>query len=174
MAQDSIKWSLRPAWRLAIAVVVGLILTTVTLAWPAIVRGDSPPEILQVKVTSSKGTYFYSPSLGSNGGTTYFNNLIGEGADQIITVTVVVSDDNPITFLGGPAFGIEPSTNISTSNGVTSTWSVSYTIQSSHGSYNNVAFIIVDGDDNRDTAAISFVRDNTDPVLNLVDITDPD
>jgi len=174
MAQDSIKWGLRPAWRLAIAVVVGLMLTTVTLAWPAIVRGDSPPEILQVEVTSSKDTYFYSPSLGNSGGTTYFNNLIGEGADQIITVTVVVSDENPITFSGGLAFGIAPTTNISTSHGVTSTWSVSYTIQSSHGSYNNVAFIIVDGDDNRDTVAISFIQDNDDPVLALVDVTDPD
>ncbi len=174
MAQDSIKWGLRPAWRLAIAVVVGLTLTAVTLAWPAIVRGDSPPEIVQVEVTSSSDTFFYSPSLGDSGGTTYFNNLIGEGADQIITVTVVVSDDNPITFLGGSAFGIEPSTNISTSYGITSTWSVSYTIQSSHTSYNNVAFVIIDGDDDRDTVAISFIQDNIDPELDLVDVTDPD
>ena len=174
MAQDSIIWGLRPAWRLAIAVVVGLILTAVTLAWPAIVRGDSPPEIVQVEVVSSQDTFFYSPPLGDSGGTTYFNNLSGEGADQIITVTLVVSDDNPITFLGGSAFGIEPSTTISTSYGITSTWSVSYTIQSSHGSYNNVAFVIVDGDDERDTVAISFIQDITDPVLDLVDVTDPD
>jgi hypothetical protein len=135
MAEDSMKWGLRPAGRLAIAVAVGLLLTVLTLAWPAVVRGQSPPEIIQVEVTSSKGTYFYSPDLGANGGTTHFNNKINEGAGQIITVTVVVADDNPTTFLGGPAFGIAPTTDISTSHGITSTWSVSYTILSSHGSY---------------------------------------
>jgi len=119
MTEDSLNRDLRPARRLAIAMVIGLALTTVGLAWPAIVHGNSPPEITQVEVTSSKGTFFYSPPLGQSGGTTYFNNVSGEGADQIITVTVVVLDDNPTTFLGGTAFGISPSTNISTSHGVT-------------------------------------------------------
>jgi hypothetical protein len=174
MAQDSIKWGLRPAWRLAIAVVVGLTLTAVTLAWPAIVRGDSLPKIIQVKVTSSSDTFFYSPSLGDSGGTTYFNNLSGEGADQIITVTVVVSDDNPITFVGGSAFGIEPSTNISTSYGITSTWSVSYTIQSNHNSQNGISFTITDGHGYTDTATISFIRDVIGPDVAVTNVTDPD
>jgi hypothetical protein len=174
MAEDSMKWGLRPAWRLAIAVAVGLMLTVVTLAWPAIVRGDSPPEILNVEVTSSKDTFFYSPPLGNSGGDTYFNNAsVAQGAGQIITVTVVVSDDNPVTFTGGLAFGISPSTNISTSHGITSTWSVSYTIQSSHGSENNVLFTIIDGDGFGDIATISFIQDNTPPQLELVDVTDP-
>jgi hypothetical protein len=174
MAEDSMKWGLRPAGRLAMAVAVGLLLTVVTLAWPAIVRGQPQlPKIIQVEVTSSKGTYFYSPDLGASGGTTYFNNVSGKGADQIITVTVVVEDDNPTTFLGGAAFDIEPSTTVSTSYGITSTWSVSYTILSSHGRYDNIAFTIEDGDNARDTVAISFVPDNTAPELKLVDVTDP-
>ncbi len=174
MAQDSRIWSLRPAWRLAIAVVVGLTLTAVTLAWPAIVRGDPPPEIIQVEVVSSQDTFFYVEALDDSGGTTYFNNLSGEGAGQIITVTVVVSDENPITFSGGFAFGIAPTTNISTSYGVTSTWSVSYTIQSSHFTEDNVLFVIMDGHGDTDVVTINFFQDNTDPVLNLVDVTDPD
>ncbi|GAB4541515.1 MAG: hypothetical protein Kow0063_32440 [Anaerolineae bacterium] len=172
MAEDSRTWSLGPAWRLALAILVGLLLTAVTMAWPAIVRGDPPPRILQVEVTSSKGTFFYSPPLGENGGTTYFNNLSGEGAGQIITVTVVVSDDNPTTFSGGFAFGIAPSTNISTSYGITSTWSVTYIIQSTHGSYSNVLFTILDGNSSADAATISFIQDNIDPVIELVDVTD--
>jgi hypothetical protein len=152
---------------------VGLLLTAVAMAWPAVVRGDSPPEIIQVEVSSSKGTFFYSPALGENGGTTYFNNVIGEGAGQIITVTVVVSDDNPTTFSGGLAFGISPYTNVSTSYGTTSTWSVTYTIQSIHGSANDVLFTILDGSGFADAATISFIQDNTDPQVELVDVTDP-
>ena len=175
MAQDSLRWDLRPAWRLAIAIGIGLALTAVALAWPAIVRGDSPPpQITGVEVTSSKGTYFYSPPLDENGGDTYFNNAsISEGAGQIITVTVVVSDDNPTTLDGGSAFGITPSTNISTSYGITSTWSVTYTIQAGYGTQPNVFFTIFDADGGWATARISFIQDNTDPVLDLVDVTNP-
>ena len=145
MAQDSVRWDLRPACRLAIAIGVGLALTAVALAWPAIVQGQSSaPQITAIEVTSSNGTYFYSPPLGENGGDTYFNNLDNEGAGQIITVTVVVSDDNPTTFYGGSAFGIAPSTNISTSYGITSTWSVTYTIEAGYGTQPNVDFTVVD------------------------------
>jgi len=150
-------------------------LTTVALAWPAIVQGQPPPpQITSIEVTSSKGTYFYSPPLGEDGGDTYFNNFsISEGAGQIITVTVVVSDDNPTTFYGGSAFGIAPSTNISTSYGITSTWSVTYTIEAGYGTQPNVHFTIFDADDGEASATINFVQDNTKPELDLVDVTSP-
>lgn len=163
MAQDSVKWDWRPAWKLATAIVIGLTLVLVALAWPAMVRGDSHPVITQVEVKSSKNTFFYSPPLDDSGGTVYFNNLSGEGADQIITVTVTVSDANPIRFDGGSAFGITPSTNISTSYGATSTWSVTYTIGASDASENGVVFTVTDSLNSIATTTITFTQDITDP-----------
>ncbi|MEJ2555002.1 MAG: hypothetical protein P8186_01970, partial [Anaerolineae bacterium] len=75
MAEDCIKSTLRPAWRLGIAIAAGLALVVVILARPAIVRGDSPPVITQVEVTSSNSSYFYSPPLADTGGSVYFNSL---------------------------------------------------------------------------------------------------
>ena len=66
MAEDSVRWNLAPAWRLFIAILVGLALTVLAMVWPAIVRGVSPPDIIQVEITSSKGTFFYSPPLDGN------------------------------------------------------------------------------------------------------------
>ena len=53
MTEDSLKRGLRPAWRLALAMVIGLTLTAVVLAWPTIVHGNSPPEITQVEAISA-------------------------------------------------------------------------------------------------------------------------
>ena len=133
------------------------------LVWPAMVRGDAAPDIIQIEITSGKDTFFYSPPLDDNGGTTYFNNLAGQGADQIITVTVTVSDDNATTFSGGHAFGITPTTNLSTSYGITSTWSVTYTIGAADTSEDGILFTITDGHNLTDTVTITFTQDNVPP-----------
>jgi hypothetical protein len=167
------QWNLRPAWKVAIATLAGLALTALVLAWPAIVRGASPPVITQVQVTSSKSTFFYSPALPDTGGTVYFNSL-GGGAGQIITVTVTVSDDNPLAFSGGYAFGITPTTLIpSSQNGTSSTWSVAYTVQAGHGSENGIRFVITDSNNFTDTTTISFTLDDTPPVVNYTGVTLP-
>ena len=142
MAESSTKRSLRPARMLTTGIMAGLALVAAALTWPTLVHGaDTQPVITQVLVTSSKGTFFYSP-LTDTGGSVYFNNLNGEGADQVITVTVTVSDDNPALFSGGHAFGITPTTSVSNTDG---TWSVTYTIRSTDTTENGVLFAITDG-----------------------------
>ncbi len=164
MAEDSIKSTLRPAWRLGIAMAAGLALAAVMLAWPAIVRGDQAPLITQVEVTSSKSTYFYSPPLADTGGTVYFNSLSSEGANQIITVTVTVSDTDPIRFDGGTAFGSTPFSMVPTTHSdTTSTWSVAYTIGTGASSQNGIVFTVTDSTSATDTITLTFTRDNTDP-----------
>lgn len=163
MAKDFIRWELRPVWRLTIAIVLGLLLAAMALAWPAAVRGDSPPTITRVEVTSSKSEFFHSPPLAELGGTVYFSNLGGQGADQIITVTVTVSDDNPVLFSGDLAFGIAPTTSISTTYGTTSTWSVIYTIHASDSSQDGILFTISDASNLTDTVTLTFTRDTTGP-----------
>lgn len=166
MAEDSIESTLRPAWRLVIAIVIGLALAVMVLAWPAIVRGDSPPVITQVEVTSSKSGFFYSPSLAETGGSVYFNSLSGEGAGQTISVTVTVSDTDPIRFDGGTAFGITPSTSVSTTHdGTTSTWSVVYTIGADAPSQDGVVFTVTDSLSATDTISIDFIQDNAAPTI---------
>jgi hypothetical protein len=66
-----------------------------------------PPQIETITVTSSEGTYFYSPGLGEEGGTVYFNSVGGEGAGQVLAVTVTCSG-TVTSFEGAPAFGSNP------------------------------------------------------------------
>jgi hypothetical protein len=168
MTEYSTKWERQPGRRLVITLALGLLLAGVAIAWPTAVLGDSAPVITQVIITSSSGTFFYSPPLTELGGSVYFNNLNGEGADQILSVTATVSDVNPTTFSGGFAFGIAPTTSISTSYGITSTWTVTYTIHASDASQNGVVFTISDSTDLHDTFTVNFVRDVDDPTLNVV------
>jgi hypothetical protein len=166
MAEDSIRSTLPPAWRLGIAMAAGLALTAVLLAWPAIVRGDQAPLITQVEVTSSNSPYFYSPPLADTGGTVYFNSVDGEGASQIITVTVTVSDTDPIRFDGGTAFSRTPSISVPTTyEGTTSTWSVTYTIGKGDASEPGVVFTVTDSLSATDTISINFIQDNVSPSL---------
>ncbi len=168
MAEDSIKSTLRPAWRLVIAMAAGLALAVMVLARPAIVRADSPPVITQVEVTSSKSGFFYSPPLADTGGSVYFNSLSGEGADQIISVTVTVSDTDPIRFDGGTAFDGTPSSSVPTTNdGTTSTWSVAYTIGADDASEPGVVFTVTDSLSATDTITINFIQDNAAPTIIL-------
>ncbi len=162
-----------PFFKLMAAIVLGLVTTGLALAWPAVAQSVSPPDILQVEVVSSQDAFFYSPPLTQQGGDVYFNNQIGEGAGQIITVTVTVSDDNPTNFSGGPAFGITPTTNISTPYVTTSTWSLTYTIRAIDGSENGVVFTITDLNNLTDTIILTFTQDITDPPVSFVDVTNP-
>jgi hypothetical protein len=159
MAKNYSERDLRPVWRLAVAVTLGLVLAGLALAWPGAVRSASPPVITQVEVTSSKGAFFYSPPLGQEGGGVYFNNLAGKGAGQILTVTVTVSDDNARSFAGGLAFGVQPSTTVSATQGTNSVWSVSYAVQAEHDSEIDVLFTSTDADGLTDTLTIDFLRD---------------
>ena len=169
MAEATKTQSLRSALKLTAAVAVGLLLTVMALAWPALAEGGTAPQITGVSVSSSKSGFFYSP-LTNTGGTVYFNNLSGEGAGQIITVTVTISDDNPTRFDGGYAFGITPTTSISNPDG---TWSVTYTIRVTDTSENGVVFTITDGDNLTDTIIITFTQDIADPAVAFTDVTDP-
>jgi hypothetical protein len=169
MAESSIKSSLRPARMLTTAIMAGLALVAATLTWPALVKATgTPPSITLVQVASSKGEFFYSP-LTDTGGSVYFNNLSGQGADQVITVTVTVFDDNPALFSGGSAFGIAPTTSVSNTDG---TWSVTYTVSSSATTENGILFAITDGDSLSSTITISFTRDITPPAVAFTGFTD--
>jgi hypothetical protein len=173
MTEYSTKWERQPGRRLAIAVALGLALFGMVLAWPTIARSESRPVITRIDVTSSKNPFLYSPALSSEGGTVYFNNLSGQGADQILTVTVTVSDDNPSIFSGGLAFNVAPTTSISKSYGITSTWSVTYLVRDTDASQNGILFTITDANNFTDTARITFTQDITAPEIHLLDVTDP-
>jgi hypothetical protein len=162
MVESPAKRSLRPVRMLATAITAGLAMVAAALAWPTLVQADTQPVITQVQVTSSKGTFFYS-LLTDTGGSVYFNNLDGEGADQVITVTVTVSDDNPAMFSGGYAFGITPTTSVSNTDG---TWSVTYTVHSTDTTENGVLFAVTDGNCLSSTVTITFTQDISDPSIN--------
>jgi hypothetical protein len=173
MAEYSNKRELQSVQRLAIAVTLGLALFGMVLAWPSIARSESPPVITQIKVTSSESSFLYSPPLNPEGGTVYFNNLVGLGDDQVLTVTVTVSDDNASIFAGGLAFGVAPTTTISVPAGITSTWSVTYLVRPADVSQNGILFTITDSTSLTDTARITFTQDITAPEIRLLDVTDP-
>ena len=130
----------------------------------------SPPQIVTATVTSSKETYFYDdPGLGEEGGTVRFNNLDGEGAGQVITVTVTVTGIMPITLTGAPAFGMTPTPDMNSSGEL----AVTYTIGSSAGTENGVLFTITASDGLTDTAVITFTQDITDPTIVVTKTADP-
>jgi hypothetical protein len=134
-------------------------LTAVVWPVPVVYAGD--PTIITITVTSSLETYFYDPGLEEEGGTVYFNNLIGEGGGQVITVTTTVSGSMPITLTGATAFGMTPisDTNSSGELGIT------YTIGTSAGTENGVLFTVTDSDGLTDTALITFTQDITEPTI---------
>jgi hypothetical protein len=138
--------------------------------WPVPVVYAEGPEIITLTVTSSLETYFYDPGLDPTGGTVYFNNLIGEGGGQVITVTTTVSGSMPITLTGATAFGMTP---ISDTNS-TGELGITYTIGTSAGTENGVLFTVTDSDGFTDTALITFTQDITDPLVEFDDVTNPD
>jgi len=126
-----------------------------------VVHADSPPQIQTITVTSTKGTYFYSQGLGEEGGTVYFNNLAGEGAGQVITVTMTVTGSMPMTLTGTSAFGMTPMPDTTD----TGELGITYTIGISAGTENGVPFTVTASNGLTDTAAITFTQDITDPTI---------
>ena len=55
MAEDSVRWNLSPAWRLSIAILVGLALTVMAMVWPAIVDGSRPDVGWDLATTDHSG-----------------------------------------------------------------------------------------------------------------------
>lgn len=130
------------------------------VVWPVPVAYADDPEIITITVTSSLETYFYDPGLGMTGGEVFFNNLAGEGAGQVITVTMTVTGSMPITLTGDTAFGMTPISDTNT----TGELGITYTIGTSAGTENGVPFTITNAS-GFDTAVITFTQDNVDPGL---------
>ena len=160
---------------------IGLLMTIVfsaVLLWALaamvqttpVVHADGPLlQIETITVTSTKGTYFYNPGLGKEGGTVYFNNLAGEGAGQVLTVAMTVTGSMPITLTGAPAFGMTPMPDTTD----TGELGITYTIGISAGTQSGIVFTVTN-DSETDTAVITFTRDITDPTVEFIDFTDPD
>jgi hypothetical protein len=129
--------------------------------WPVPVVYADGPEIITITVTSNLETYFYDPGLEEEGGTVYFNNLVGEGGGQVITVTTTVSGSLPITLTGATAFGMTPISNTNS----TGELGITYTIGTSAGTENGVLFTVTDSGGFTDTALITFTQDITDPTI---------
>ena len=128
---------------------------------------DPPPQIETITVTSTKQTYFYNQGLGKEGGTVYFNSVGGEGARQVITVTMTVTGSMPITLTGAPAFGYNPPPD--TSN----PWEITYTVEMSAETQSGIVFTVTNAG-GFDTAVITFTQDITDPTVEFTDVTPPD
>ena len=133
-------------------------LTAVVWPVPAVYADD--PEIIMITVTSSLETYFYDPGLDPTGGTVYFNSVGGEGAGQVLTVTVTCSgtiDDS--TFEGAPAFGDTPPLDTS------APWQVTYTVEAGVGTQSGIVFTVTNTITETDTAVITFTEDITGPSI---------
>jgi len=130
------------------------------VVWPVPVVHADDPEILTITVTSNLETYFYDPGLDPTGGTVYFNSVGGEGAGQVLTVTVTcsgTSDDS--TFEGAPAFGDTPPLDTS------APWQVTYTVEAGAGTQSGIVFTVTNTITETDTAVITFTEDITGPSI---------
>jgi len=144
----------------------------------------TPPTVSAITVTSDKETYFCGTSDGcttintTTGGTAYFNNNVGEGDAQKMTVEFTWSD-GPVgsvmtQFLGGTAFSENPTYDGSTvgadTNGADG-WKQTYNINNGEGDQNNIAFTVYDLAGNYTTVNITFLRDNAAPTFAYNDPT---
>jgi hypothetical protein len=128
------------------------------MLWPVPVVYAEGPEIITLTVTSSLETYFYDPGLDPTGGTVYFNSLAGEGAGQVLTVTVTCS--GTIThFEGAPAFDNTPPPDTS------APWEITYTVEMGAETQNGIVFTVTNALSQTDTAVITFTQDITDPTI---------
>jgi len=149
-----------------VVVSAALLWALAALVWPVSVVYADDPEILTITVTSSRGTYFYDPGLDPTGGTVYFNSVGGEGAGQVLTVTVTCSG-TATRFEGAPAFNDTPPLDFS------APWQVTYTVEAGAGTQSGIAFTVTNVlSGTTDTAAITFTQDNTDPAITSPAITE--
>ncbi|MFC1595824.1 hypothetical protein ACFL4D_00885, partial [Candidatus Margulisiibacteriota bacterium] len=128
------------------------------------------PTISTINVSSSLADYFYSASSNVISKNVYFNNLAGEGAGQVVTLTVLWDDgvlDSPDYVSGNTIFGDSP---IDNSDVLISTLSYSLEVGVTT-TRNTVNIKVVDKAGRLATAAVYFVRDVVDPTLNIVAIT---
>ncbi|MCD6554886.1 MAG: Ig-like domain repeat protein, partial [Anaerolineae bacterium] len=114
------------------------------------------PEVETVTVTSD-GTYFYDPGLDADGGTVYFNSEPGEGADQVLTVTITFDEPHPASMAAAPAFDDTPPLD------TTAPWTAEYSVEAYAGTQSNVLFTVADTLGLTDTTTINFVQDNLPP-----------
>jgi hypothetical protein len=135
--------------------------------WPVPVVYADGPEILTITVTSNLETYFYDPGLDPTGGTVYFNSLAGEGAGQVLTVTVTCSGTITL-FEGAPAFDDTPPPDTS------APWEMTYTVEMGAETQSGIVFTVTDALSQTDTAVITFTQDITDPLVEFDDVTNPD
>jgi hypothetical protein len=117
------------------------------------------PVITEVSATSNDETHFYNPGLTADGGTVYFNSLTGEGAGQMLTVAVTLTEANPVSLTGGNAFGSTPPADTDGTDG----WTVTYTVGTEPGDQTNVSFTAADLVGLTDQAVIDFIEDNDAP-----------
>ncbi len=122
-------------------------------------RDTIDPVISTINVTSSNSLYIQlSPyPLNPTGGTCYFNSAAGQGAGQILTVTVTWADINMDNFSGESAFGDSPAADTYSEDG----WSLQYSVEEGATNQGNILFTVTDKAGNTDTATIIFENDNS-------------
>jgi len=156
MTQRRKSQSIGPLITIVFSAMILWALTAIVWPVPAVYADD--PEILTITVTSNRETYFYDPGLEPSGGTVYFNSVGGQGAGQVLTVTVTCSG-TVNTFEGAPAFGDNPPPDTS------APWQVAYTVTAGVGTQSGIVFTITNTITETDTAVITFTEDNTGPTV---------
>ena len=125
------------------------------------------PVITEINITSDKSDYINVSSKSTSAATVYFNSVSGEGGGQVVTITVVFTDDNPANLTGNASLGNTSQTNSSANN----TLSISYTINDDENS-NATLINVTDKVGRTDSAIITWTQDNTDPSVTLENITE--
>jgi hypothetical protein len=152
---------------LMIVVFSAMLLWALTaVAWPVPVVYADDPEIIAITVTSNRETYFYNTGLDPTGGEVYFNSVGGEGAGQVLTVTVTCSG-MVNSFEGTPAFGDNPPPD------TIAPWQVIYTVEAGAGTQSGIVFTVTNAMSETDMAVINFTQDNVDPTVELTNVTNP-
>ncbi|MFA6448281.1 MAG: DUF2341 domain-containing protein, partial [bacterium] len=136
------------------------------------------PTISAVKTYSDREQYICGTadscvSLSATaGGTTYFNNLGGEGSGQKMTVEVEWSDNNGAgaldQFVGPYAFAESPTyngTNVGPDTSSVDGWKQIYTISSGESDEAGIIYRVYDKAGNSSSVTLNFAHDNADPTI---------
>ena len=118
-----------------------------------------PPILSAITITSSCPDRFHAPDLGTgtSGGDLFFNDAL----TQVVVVSIDWSDANPASLAAGPAFGVA-ATQIQTPP-----WQLSYTLPVSAPTHTPLHLTLRDGGGLVTTATLTFVRDRTQPAVQL-------
>ncbi len=112
------------------------------------------PVITQLTV-SSTSRYYYNQSLGTNGGTVWFNSMAGMGADQELTLYFSWTEANKANITGSSAFGDSPFTD-------SIPWTINYTVEAGSGDQ-IVNILLKDLSGRLLSIQITFLEDNEVP-----------